>query len=78
MIFITPYIKEDNSGHGHLTALRQLRKYLEDAFKMEFRKNLKIPSEVLGNLQYSNTKSSGACQTRGHEAAHMTYIDFLE
>jgi hypothetical protein len=35
--FIVPHIKEDNcSEHGHLTASMQLRKYLEDIFKMKF------------------------------------------
>jgi hypothetical protein len=36
---IAPHIKEDNySGHEHLTASMQLRKYMEDIFKMKFDK----------------------------------------
>jgi hypothetical protein len=59
------------SGLEHLTALRQPKKCSENTFKMEFRKNTKTLLEVLGTLQYSATKSSGACQTRGHGTAHM-------
>jgi hypothetical protein len=53
---------EDYSRLEH-TASRQPRKYSKDTFKMEFRKNLKTPSEVLGSLQYS--------VTRGHETTHV-------
>jgi hypothetical protein len=70
-IFIAPHIKDDCLGHERLKALRQLKKYLEDTFKTEFQKNLTTRSEVLGSLQYSATKSSGACQIRGHGTAHM-------
>jgi hypothetical protein len=75
VIFIAPYIKEDLKllGHEHLIASKQPRKYSEDAFKMEFQKKPKATSEVLGSLQYSAMKSSGACQTQSHETAHMTY-----
>jgi hypothetical protein len=74
---IAPYIKEDltnYSGHEHLTASMQSRKYSEDTFKMEFGRNSKMPSEVLGRLQYSTMKSSGACQIRAYRTAHMAYI----
>jgi hypothetical protein len=33
-----------------------------------------MPLEVLGRLQYSTTKSSGAYQTQVHGTAHMAYI----
>jgi hypothetical protein len=35
---------------------------------------LKMPSEVLGRLQYSATESSGACQTRVHGTVHVAYF----
>jgi hypothetical protein len=35
-IFNAPHIKEDYSGHEHLIASSQPRKYSEDTFKMEF------------------------------------------
>jgi hypothetical protein len=35
---------------------------------------LKMRSEVLGRLQYSAMKSSGACQTRVHGTVHMAYF----
>jgi hypothetical protein len=35
-----------------------------------------MPLEVLGSLQYLTTKSSGACQTRGHGTVHMAYISY--
>jgi hypothetical protein len=75
-IFIAPHIKDcfwrlnRYSGHEHLIASMQPGKYSKDTFKMEFQKNSKTPSEVLGSLQYSATKSSEACQTRGDGTAH--------
>jgi hypothetical protein len=33
-----------------------------------------MPSEVLESLQYSTTKSLGACQNRAYGTAHMAYI----
>jgi hypothetical protein len=86
----TPYKRtlDNYSGHEHLTASMQPRKYLEDTFKMldatkevlgrhlqdGVQENSKTPSEVLGRLQNSSTKSSGACQTRAHETVHIAYI----
>jgi hypothetical protein len=72
----TPYkIRLENYlGHEHLIASMQLRKYSKDTFKMKFGKNSKTSSEVIGSLQYSTMKSSGACQTRGHRTAHVAYI----
>jgi hypothetical protein len=69
--FIAPDTKEDYLGHEHLTASRQPRKYSEDTFKMEFQKNSKIPSEVLGRLQYSAMKSLRACRNWGHGTVHI-------
>jgi hypothetical protein len=69
--FIAPHIKEDYSRHEHLTALRQPRKYLKDTFKMEFQQNSKTLSEVLGSLQYSSTKSSGACLRTWHRLCRI-------
>jgi hypothetical protein len=46
-------------------------KYSEDTFNMKFRKNLKMPLEVLGSLQYSTTESSGTCQTLNHGTEYM-------
>jgi hypothetical protein len=64
---LTPYKRRlDNySGHEHLTASMLSRKY------SEVWENSKMPSEVLGSLQYSTMKSSGACQTRGRGIVHM-------
>jgi hypothetical protein len=61
----TPYKRrlKNYSGHEHLTASMQPRKYLEDTSKMKFQKNSRMTSEVLGNLQYSATKSLRACHT---------------
>jgi hypothetical protein len=47
-----------------------LGRHLQDGVQ----ENSKMPSEVLESLQYLTTKSSGACQTRAHETAHMAYI----
>jgi hypothetical protein len=58
------------SGHEHLTVSMQPRKYSEDTFKMEFGEP-EAPSEVLGSLRYSSTKSSEVCQTRTYRTAHM-------
>jgi hypothetical protein len=70
--FIAPHIKEDYSGHEHLIALRQLKKYLAGIhLQDEVRKNSKTPSEIFKSVQYSVMKSSRACQTRGHGTAHM-------
>jgi hypothetical protein len=44
--------------------------YLQD----EVRKNSKTLSEILGRLQYSATKSSGACQTWVHRTVHMAHF----
>jgi hypothetical protein len=72
VIFIAPHIKDLNySGHEHLTALKQTRKYSKDTLKMEVQKNSRMTSEALGSLQYSAMKSSRACQTQGRETAHM-------
>jgi hypothetical protein len=54
---------QNYSGHEHLIASRQPKKYSKDAFKMEFQTKPKIASEELKSLQYSATKSSGAYQT---------------
>jgi hypothetical protein len=72
----TPYKRRlDNyPGHEHLTASMQPMKYSEETFNMEYGKNSKTPSEVRGSLQYSTTKSSGACQTRCHGTTHIAYI----
>jgi hypothetical protein len=61
----TPYKRRlDNySGHEHLKASMQPRKYLEDTFKMEF-----------GRTRRRLQKYSGACQTRAHETVHIAYI----
>jgi len=48
--YIAHHISRKNSGHEHLIASMQLGKYSEDIFKMEFLKNSKTPSEVLGSL----------------------------
>jgi hypothetical protein len=65
------HIKEDNySEYKHLTTLTQPRKYSDDIFKMKFGRT----SEVLGRLQYSATKSLGACQTQVHRTVHVAYF----
>jgi hypothetical protein len=54
-----------------LNAVKEvLRRHLQDGV----RENSKTPSEVLGSMEYSTTKSSGACQTRAHGTAHTAYI----
>jgi hypothetical protein len=44
--------------------------YLQDGVG----ENSKTPLEVLGHLQYSTTKSSGACQTRAHGTVHVAHF----
>jgi hypothetical protein len=62
----TPYKKRrfDNySRHEHLDAAKEvLRRRVQDRVW----KNSKTLSKVLGSLQHSTMKSSGACQTRAH------------
>jgi hypothetical protein len=72
----TPYKRRlDNySGHEHLTTSTQPSKYSESTLQDEVQKNLKTPSEVLGRLQYSATKSSGAYQTETHGTVHVVYF----
>jgi hypothetical protein len=66
---------DNYSGHKHFTASMQPSKYSKDTFKM--RENLKMPSELLGSLQYSTTKSSGVCQTQAYETAvTFRYLGF--
>jgi hypothetical protein len=65
---------DNYSGHEHLTASMQSRKYSKDTFKDGVRDNSRTSSEVLGSLQYSTTKSSVACQTRAQRTVHMAYI----
>jgi hypothetical protein len=64
---IAPHIKEDlittrsmstsHAPHSLDAAKKVLGRHLQDGVQ----ENLKAPSEVLGSLQYSTTKSSGAC-----------------
>jgi hypothetical protein len=49
----------------------QLEEYSKKNFKMELRKKSKTASKYSKSLQYSATKSSGACQTRGHGATYI-------
>jgi hypothetical protein len=59
---IAPHIKEDNySGHEHLTASMQPRKYSEDIFKIKFRRTRR-------HFQ----KYSDACSTRLRRARRLT------
>jgi hypothetical protein len=74
----TPYKRRlgNYSRPEHLTASTEPRKYggyLHD----EVQENLKMPLEVHGRLQYSSTKSSGACQTWVHRTAHMAYFSWI-
>jgi hypothetical protein len=66
----TPYKRRlhNYSGHEHLTASMQPRKY------SEVRENSKMPPEVLGRLQCSTSKSSGAYQTCAHRTVHVAYF----
>jgi hypothetical protein len=50
----------------------QPRKYSKKNFKRELQKKPKTTSKVLEKLQYSATKSSGACQTRGYGTVYIT------
>jgi hypothetical protein len=77
--FITHHIKEDDSGLEHLIASMQPRKYSKNYSKHSM-EHWWIPEalEVLEEsfrstwcLQYSTTKSSGACQTRAHRTVHI-------
>jgi hypothetical protein len=71
----TPYKRRlDNySGHKHLTASMQPRKYSEDTFKMEFEgtqrhlQNTRTPAV----LDY---KELGGLSGRAHEIVHIAYI----
>jgi len=69
--FIAHHIKEDNSGLEHLTASMQPEvlgrsfEALDGALEV-----LKDDFRSTRRLQYSATKSSGACQTRGSGTAH--------
>ncbi|RLN28741.1 hypothetical protein C2845_PM05G37560 [Panicum miliaceum] len=61
--FIAPHIKEDLKTSRGLSTL-QPRCNQRSTRKTPSRrssKNSKTPSEVLGGLRYSATKSSGAC-----------------
>jgi hypothetical protein len=74
----TPYKRKfDNySGHEDLTVLMQPKKYSEDTFRMQLgriRRRLQKYLDV-GCLQYSTTKSSGACHTRAYGTAHIVYF----
>jgi hypothetical protein len=59
---------ENYSGHEHLTASIQPRKYSEDTFKMKFERTRRRLEK------YSTTMSSGAYQRRGHGTTHMAYM----
>jgi hypothetical protein len=48
------------------------RRHLQDTV----RRNSKTPSEVLGRLHYSATKSLGACQTRVYGTAHVAHFSY--
>jgi hypothetical protein len=63
---IAPYIKEDNySGHEHLTALTQPKKYSEDIFKMKF-----------GRTRRRLQKYSDACSTRLQRAQGLVRPEY--
>jgi hypothetical protein len=71
----TPYKRRLDNYSGHepysLHAAKEvLGRHLQDRVW----ENSKMPLEVLGSLQYSTTKSSGACQTQAHGTAHRAYI----
>jgi hypothetical protein len=64
---IAPHIKDLKTTWGHQHPKEVLERHLQDGVW----ENLKTPLEVLRNLQYSTTKSSGACQTRGYGMAYI-------
>ena len=77
--FIAHHIKEDDSGFEHLIASMQPRKYSTN-YSKHSKEHWKILEtlEVLEDsfrstccLQYSTTKSSGACQTWTHGTVHI-------
>jgi hypothetical protein len=71
----TPYKRRlgNYSGHEHLTASMQQRKY-GGYLQNEVMENSKMPLEVHRHQQYLTIKSSGACQTRVHGTVHMAYF----
>jgi hypothetical protein len=71
-IFQSHTIQRSNLGHEHLIASMQPRKYSKKNFKTELQKKPKTTSKYSRSLQYSATKSSGACQTRGHGTVYIT------
>jgi hypothetical protein len=74
---IAPHIKEDltnYSGHEHLIASMQPRKYSEDTFRTNFGRTRrclqKYPDACSTRLQ----RARGACQTRAHGTVHVAYL----
>jgi hypothetical protein len=73
---IAPHIKEDwTTTRGMSTSQpRAAKEVLGVHLQNKVWDNSKTPLEVLGRLQYSATKSSGACQTRAHGTIHVAYF----
>jgi hypothetical protein len=72
---IAPHIKKTGQllRAWVLHSLDAAKEVLGGYHQDEVRENSKTPSEVLGCLQYSATKSSRACQTRVHGTVHVAY-----
>jgi hypothetical protein len=73
---IAPHIKKTRQLLGAWAphSLDTAKKVLGGHLQNEVRENSKTPSEVLGRLQYSATKSSGAVQTRAYEIVHVAHF----
>jgi hypothetical protein len=70
----TPYKKRQLLRACAPHSLDAVKEVLGGHLQDEVRENSKMPSEVLRRLQYSATKSSGACQIRVHGTVHVAYF----
>jgi hypothetical protein len=73
-VYRTPYKRRQLLGAWAPYSLDAVKEVLGGHLQDEVRENLKTPSEVLGRLQYSATKSSEACQIWVHGTVHVAYF----
>jgi hypothetical protein len=73
---IAPHIEKTGQllGVWATHSVNAAKEVLGGHFQDVVQENSKTPSEVLGRLQYSATKSSEACQTRAHGTAHVAHF----